>query len=139
MAKKKEVKNIKKEGLSYQETYKVEPLYLSIIIVNRYQGDYYLNNILKLGASTSFLTYGKGTAPNEFLYMLGVEGDKKDVVISLIKESLVEKVDELIEERFNVSKTAKGISFMIKFDSIMGVLPYKFLTDTRINQKKEEN
>lgn len=122
---------------NYKENYKVEKLYLSFIIVSRYQGDYYVDNILKLGASTSFISYGKGTAPSEILYMLGVEGDKKDIVISLVKESLLDEVNKLIDERFNVSKAAKGIAFTIKFDSVMGVLPYKFLSDTRVNIKKD--
>ncbi len=133
--KNKRVRRIKEDNSSYDKKYKVEKLYLSLVIVNRYQGDYFIHEFLEIGASSSFLLYGKGTAPSEFLYMLGVEGDKKDIVLTVIKESLIEKIDKIIDNRFLISKSAKGISFIIEFDSIMGVLPYRFFSDTKINEK----
>lgn len=132
----RKIRRQKEDSSNYQNKYKVEKLYLSFVIVNRYQGDYYINKFLDLGASSSFLLYGKGTAPSELLYMLGVEGDKKDIVLTVIKESLIEDLNNVIDERFKVSKSAKGIAFIIEFDSVMGVLPYRFLSDTRNNERK---
>ncbi len=132
------VKKNKEDNSHYTKNYKVEKLYLLVVIVNRYQGDYYIHKFIELGAASSFLLYGKGTAPSEFLYMLGVEGSKKDIVLTVAKESLLDNFEKIIDERFSISKSAKGISFIIEFDSIMGVLPYRFLSDTKINKKKEE-
>ncbi len=132
------VKKNKEDNSHYSKNYKVEKLFLLVVIVNRYQGDYYIHKFIELGAASSFLLYGKGTAPNEFLYMLGVEGSKKDIVLTVAKESLLDNFEKIIDERFSISKSAKGISFIIEFDSIMGVLPYRFLSDTKINKKKEE-
>lgn len=134
---KKDSKSINKEKKSYQELYKTEKLYLSIIIVNRYQGEYYVEQFIKEGCSLSFIIYGKGTAPSELLYVLGTPQSKKDVVISVIKESLKDKVNSIIDERFNFSKSAKGIAFMIDFDSVMGVLSYRYLSDTRVNERRD--
>ncbi len=134
---KKDSKSINKEKRSYQELYKTEKLYLSIIIVNRYQGEYYVERFIKEGCSLSFVIYGKGTAPSELLYVLGTPQSKKDVVISVIKESLKDKVNSIIDERFNFSKSAKGIAFMIDFDSVMGVLSYRYLSDTRVNERRD--
>lgn len=133
---KKDSKSINKEKRSYQELYKTEKLYLSIIIVSRYQGEYYVERFIKEGCSLSFIIYGKGTAPSELLYVLGTPQSKKDVVISVVKESLKDKVNSIIDERFNFSKSAKGIAFMIDFDSVMGVLSYRYLSDTRVNERR---
>ncbi len=134
---KKDSKSINKEKRSYQELYKTEKLYLSIIIVSRYQGEYYVERFIKEGCSLSFIIYGKGTAPSELLYVLGTPQSKKDVVISVVKESLKDKVNSIIDERFNFSKSAKGIAFMIDFDSVMGVLSYRYLSDTRVNERRD--
>lgn len=136
-AEKKESKSINKEKRSYQELYTTEKLYLSIIIVSRYQGEYYVERFIKEGCSLSFIIYGKGTAPSELLYVLGTPQSKKDVVISVVKESLKDKVNSIIDERFNFSKSAKGIAFMIDFDSVMGVLSYRYLSDTRVNERRD--
>lgn len=134
---KKDSQSINKEKRSYQELYKTEKLYLSIIIVSRYQGEYYVERFIKEGCSLSFIIYGKGTAPSELLYVLGTPQSKKDVVISVVKESLKDKVNSIIDERFNFSKSAKGIAFMIDFDSVMGVLSYRYLSDTRVNERRD--
>ena len=134
---KKDSKSINKEKRSYQELFKTEKLYLSIIIVSRYQGEYYVERFIKEGCSLSFIIYGKGTAPSELLYVLGTPQSKKDVVISVVKESLKDKVNSIIDERFNFSKSAKGIAFMIDFDSVMGVLSYRYLSDTRVNERRD--
>ena len=134
---KKDSKSINKEKRFYQELYKTEKLYLSIIIVSRYQGEYYVERFIKEGCSLSFIIYGKGTAPSELLYVLGTPQSKKDVVISVVKESLKDKVNSIIDERFNFSKSAKGIAFMIDFDSVMGVLSYRYLSDTRVNERRD--
>lgn len=134
---KKDSKSINKEKRSYQELYKTEKLYLSIIIVSRYQGEYYVERFIKEGCSLSFIIYGKGTAPSELLYVLGTPQSKKDVVISVVKESLKDKVNSIIDERFNFSKSAKGIAFMIDFDAVMGVLSYRYLSDTRVNERRD--
>lgn len=134
---KKDSKSINKEKRPYQELYKTEKLYLSIIIVSRYQGEYYVERFIKEGCSLSFIIYGKGTAPSELLYVLGTPQSKKDVVISVVKESLKDKVNSIIDERFNFSKSAKGIAFMIDFDSVMGVLSYRYLSDTRVNERRD--
>ncbi len=125
-----------KEKNSYMKANNIESLYLLCVIVTRHQGEYYLNKFNEIGLSCSYLIYGKGTIPSETLYMLGLASSRKDIVLTIVKESKRKEVDQIIDERFKVSKSAKGISFYINFDSILGVLSYKFLTDTRINEKK---
>lgn len=122
---------------NYTSKYEVEKLFVSFVIVTRYQGSYFVDKFIDLGVSSSFIVFGKGTAPSEMIYALGLPESKKDVVITVFKESMKDKINEIIEERFNFSSSAKGISFIIPLDSVMGLLSYRFMSDTKINRRKE--
>lgn len=122
---------------NYTSKYEVEKLFVSFVIVTRYQGSYFVDKFIDLGVSSSFIVFGKGTAPSEMIYALGLPESKKDVVITVFKESMKDKINEIIEERFNFSSSSKGASFIIPLDSVMGLLSYRFMSDTKINRRKE--
>ena len=122
---------------NYTSKYEVEKLFASFVIVTRYQGSYFVDKFIDLGVSSSFIVFGKGTAPSEMIYTLGLPESKKDVVITVFKESMKDKINEIIEERFNFSSSSKGVSFIIPLDSVMGLLSYRFMSDTKINRRKE--
>lgn len=122
---------------NYASKYEVEKLFVSFVIVTRYQGSYFVDKFIDLGVSSSFIVFGKGTAPSEMIYALGLPESKKDVVITIFKESMKDKINEIIEERFNFSSSSKGVSFIIPLDSVMGLLSYRFMSDTKINRRKE--
>lgn len=122
---------------NYTSKYEVEKLFVSFVIVTRYQGSYFVDKFIDLGVSLSFIVFGKGTAPSEMIYALGLPESKKDVVITIFKESMKDKINEIIEERFDFSASAKGVSFIIPLDSVMGLLSYRFMSDTKINRRKE--
>ncbi len=122
---------------NYTSKYEVEKLFVSFVIVTRYQGSYFVDKFIDLGVSSSFIVFGKGTAPSEMIYALGLPESKKDVVITIFKESMKDKINEIIEERFDFSASAKGVSFIIPLDSVMGLLSYRFMSDTKINRRKE--
>lgn len=122
---------------NYTSKYEVEKLFVSFVIVTRYQGSYFVDKFIDLGVSSSFIVFGKGTAPSEMIYALGLPESKKDVVITVFKESMKDKINEIIEERFNFSSSSKGVSFIIPLDSVMGLLSYRFMSDTKVNRRKE--
>lgn len=133
----KKVKNLRikkatkvKEDLPFEKRNEILPLKLMIVIVDHGQGEYFLNGFSELNVSCSLSLLGKGTAPKELYDVLGF-GSKKDIVIGIVKENELEKIKDFIKNRFNVSKKAKGVAFSIKINSIVGVLIYKFLTNTR--------
>ena len=128
-------KNISKK--SYDQEFELKKLRVLCIIVNRYQGDYFINEFARREVGASFLVYGTGTATKEIYDILGIGETKKDIVLSLVKESDIPELKKLIEARFNVSKKAKGIAFFIGIDSIAGVLIYKYLTNTKENIKRK--
>lgn len=134
--KRKNVTSQDKKTLPYDKEFKVQKLKFLVIIVNKYQGDYYVNKLLKLGVSACFMANGYGTATREIYSVLGVGETKKDVVFALISEDKIEQVLSIIQKKFNVSNNAKGVAVTFKVDSIMGILLYRFFTDTKENVRK---
>lgn len=130
-------KEEKKNKTAYDKEYVVEPLRLMVIIVNRYQGDYYINKLKENGVAASFLCNGSGTATRDIYDMLGVGETKKDVIFSLVRKDKVSQICKIAQDKFNVSKNAKGVVITVPIDSISGVLLYRFFTDTKENIKKE--
>ena len=130
--KKKKVKeNIenKEENIStlpYDQEFKISKLKLFVVIVNRDQGDFFVKKFEEVGVGASFEIYGRGTATKEIYDILGVGDTKKDIL----------KVKEIVSNRFNISKNAKGIAFSIAIDSLAGILIYKYLTNTRQNERR---
>lgn len=134
----KEEKENKDSFIPYEEENEIEKLILSIVIVPRHHGKYFVEKFFEKGISASFRSIGRGTAPSELEYVLGISESRKDIVFTIFKESQLNEVDAIIDERFKVSKASKGISFIMKLDSIIGVLPYKFFTDTKVNRRKND-
>lgn len=124
---------------SYNDSFKTSPLKFLCIIVNKYQGEFYIDLLVKKnGVSAAFLLNGHGTATRDIYSLLNISETKKDVVMALVREDKIDEIMPKIEERFKISNSSKGIAFTLSSDSIIGVLAYRFFTDTKENVKKEE-
>lgn len=122
----------------YEQKNTITPLKVMVVIVNHGQGEYFLKGFSNLEVSCSFMLYGRGTAPVEFQDIIGIGGARKDIILGIVKEPDMYKVRKLIKERFKVSEKAKGIAFSMKIDSMIGVVLYKFLTNTRVYQRRSK-
>lgn len=123
----------------YEKEFEIEPLRLLVIIVNRYQGDFYINKLKEHGVAAAFLCNGSGTATRDIYDMLGVGEIKKDVIFSLVRQDKVKEIFDFVQDKFNVSNNAKGVAITIPIDAISGVLLYRFFTDTKENIIKKES
>lgn len=94
---------------------------LFVVIVPRGQGTYYINSFKELGISVSFLSFGQGTAPNKLQHILSLGESKKEIVITIIREDLLTKVENICISRFKSSKFMKGIAFSIPIDETIGL------------------
>ena len=93
----KKIKNENNNKSSFESENKIEKLKILIIIVNRNQGQFFVNRFLENGLSAVFEVYGIGTAPKEIYELVGLSDSKKDLVLCLIKESDLEKYKCIIE------------------------------------------
>ena len=119
-------KEVKK---SFDQKEKIEALALYFVIVNRDQSRYFIEKFNELGISMNIILYGYSSPPVDIASLLGPDMLKKDIILSFCKQSEIEKVHSIIEERFKISKLSKGIAFAVPIDSISGVIVYKFLVD----------
>ncbi len=136
------MKNNKKEEVAkkaYDEEHKIEKLKVFCIIVNRYQSDFYVKKFDEIGVGASFVILGTGTATKDIYDFLGIGETKKDIILSLVKESVIPELKKITEERFKVSKNAKGVAFSFEMDSIAGVLAYRFIAGAKEKVKKDNN
>ena len=122
----------------YEKTHRLKSLLLVVTIVGQGQGEAIISIANKYECNLSFLTRGKGTAPNNFYALLGSGSLKKEVVFSVIKEATYEGFAKELEARFAISEMAKGISFCIPIDSVAGVSVYKMLSNTRYFEKAKK-
>ena len=122
----------------YDQEFKVKKLKLLIVIVNRYQGDFYVKRFQENGVACSFLLEGNGTGTRDIYDLIGVADTKKDIVFSLVKDDEIGKLKEIIKKRFASSLNAKGVSFAVEMDSVAGVLAYKYLANIRENERRDD-
>lgn len=125
----------------YDKSHKLETLYFFSAIVPDGQADAVVKEVVNAMGAVGFLTHGKGTASRDFYEVFGMGEDRKQIVISLIKEKTWFQVKANLIKRFAISDYTKGIAFIVKLDALCGVSVYKMLTDNRgieTNKAKEE-
>jgi hypothetical protein len=80
------------------------------------------------------VTPGKGTATSDLVDMLGLN-IQKAVILSVVREDLVDTVMNCMEDKFATIKNGKGISFAVPLSSVIGVNLYQFLSDNRMGRE----
>ncbi|HHT66613.1 MAG TPA: hypothetical protein GX010_00015 [Erysipelotrichaceae bacterium] len=122
-------KTSKKVELPFDKTNEIKPLVVYFAIVDQTNGNAVAEIFKRAGSSVQFTQRARGTASRHVLNILGIEDNRKEIVISLIKkENLKEAVTEL-KAFYAVSKRNKGIGFSISLTALAGVRMYQFLTD----------
>lgn len=130
-----EIKAEKREPFEQRE--KVYPLCLFFTIVNRDQSSYFTKAYSECGASMSLVFYSHSQPPIEIANVLGPDNLKKEIIMTVVRNDFVDKLMEIAQNRFKISKAAKGIAFSCPIDSVSGISVYKFLSDQ--NKEIREN
>ena len=122
----KKTKNVKKTVSS-----DVKKLKLLVTIVNRSRTLLFLDVIEQFEVNMQMVIYGKGTATNEMINLLGLAETDKAVILSVIKEEEVKDALETLKEKFEKVKNGKGIAYTIPLSSVIGVSIYQFLSNNK--------
>ena len=128
----KEKKPLKKKAkeTKFEEKKDLDKLYVYFTIVNSGVGDSVVKVFEEMGCSVSFVQNGTGTASEEVKKALHIQDSRKEVVISIIRESRLEDIEKELTAFFVSSRRSKGIAFATRMDAIQGVRLYKFLSQT---------
>ena len=111
----------------------IKKLKLLFTVVDRPKGEFYLDVISQFDVNCQLILPGMGTAASELLDMLGLEPHKA-VILSVLREDMVDTAMETLEEKFRTIRGGKGISFAVPLSSVIGVNLYQFMSDNRMGR-----
>ena len=112
----------------------IKKLKLLFTVVDRPKGEFYLDVISQFDVNCQLVMGGLGTATSELVELLGLEPHKA-VILSVVREDMVEQVLNCLEDKFHTIKNGKGISFAVPLSSVIGVNLYRFLSDNRMGRE----
>ena len=108
----------------------IKKLKLLITVVDRQKGEFYLDVISQFDVNCQLALGGLGTATSDLVELLGLEPHKA-VILSVVREDMVDTILNTLEDKFATIRNGKGISFAIPLSSVIGVNLYRFLSDRR--------
>ena len=112
----------------------IKKLKLLFTVVDRPKGEFYLDVISQFGVNCQLVMGGLGTAQSELVDLLGLEPHKA-VILSVVREDMVETVMNTLEDKFTTIRNGKGISFAVPLSSVIGVNLYRFLSDNPMGRE----
>lgn len=113
----------------------IKKLKLLFTVVDRPKGEFYLDVLSQFEINCQMVVGGKGTAHSDLVDLLGLNIHKA-VILSVVREDMVDPVMKCLEEKFETIKNGKGVAFAVPLSSVIGVNMYRFLSNNR--QKRED-
>ena len=108
----------------------IKKLKLLFTVVDRPKGEFYLDVISQFDVNCQLAVSGLGTAASELVELLGLEPHKA-VILSVVREDMVDTIMNTLEDKFATIRNGKGLSFAVPLSSVIGVNLYRFLSDRR--------
>ena len=108
----------------------LKKLKLLFTVVDRPKGEFYLDVLSAFEINCQMVIQGKGTANSELVDLLGLNLQKA-VIVSVVREDMVDAVMACLEDKFETIKNGKGIAFAVPLSSVIGVNMYQFLSNNR--------
>lgn len=112
----------------------IKKLKLLFTVVDRPKGEFYLDVISQFDVNCQLVMPGLGTANSELVELLGLEPHKA-VILSVVREDMVDTIMNTLEDKFAAIRNGKGIAFAVPLSSVIGVNLYRFLSDNRIGRE----
>ena len=112
----------------------IKKLKLLFTVVDRPKGEFYLDVLSQFDVNFQMAMGGLGTVNSELAELLGLE-PHKTVILSVVREDLVDTVMNCLEDKFRTVRNGKGICFAVPLASVIGVNLYQFLSDNRMGRE----
>jgi nitrogen regulatory protein PII len=95
---------------------------LIITIVNKGNCKKVVEASKKAGADGGTLLFGRGTGIHEHAKLFGITIEpEKEVVLTLIRRDICEKVLDAIVSEADLNKPGKGIAFVLEVERVVGI------------------
>ncbi len=115
----------------------IKKLKLIITVVDRAKAEFYLDVFSQFDVNFQMVTGGMGTATSEILDMLGLNIHKA-VLMSVVREDMVDPVMKCLEEKFETIRNGKGIALAVPLSSVIGVNMYQFLSNNKQGREDQQ-
>ena len=110
-----------------------ERLMLLVTVVQKGKGTFFSDYLQTFEANLQVCVVGTGTAQTDLIEFLGLKDNKRSIIFSIVREELLDKIMEALEERFRTINRNTGIAFAVPLSSVIGKLSYGFLSnDSRV-------
>ena len=111
----------------------IKKLKLLFTVVDRQKAEFYLDVLSQYEINCQLALQGFGTAQTELIDMLGLNNHKA-VLVSVVREDMVDTVLQVLEDKFATIKNGKGVAFAVPLSSVIGVNLYQFLSNNRLGR-----
>ena len=108
----------------------IKKLKILFTVVERAKGEFYLDVISQFDVNCQMVMPGIGTAQTNLVELLGLNINKA-VIVSVIREDMVDPVMKCLEDKFATIRNGKGIAFAVPMSSVIGVNMYQFLSNNK--------
>ena len=108
----------------------IKKLKLVFTVVDRAKAEFYLDVLSQFEVNFQMAAGGKGTATSELVDMLGLNIHKA-VLLSVVREDMVDPIMNCLEEKFATIRNGKGVAFAVPLSSVIGVNMYQFLSNNK--------
>ena len=102
----------------------IKKLKLLFTVVDRAKGEFYLDVLSQFDVNFQMHLGGLGTANSELLELLGLEPHKA-VILSVVREDLVDGIMNCLEDKFRTVRNGRGICFAVPLAHTNNVLLHK--------------
>lgn len=113
----------------------IKKLKIVITVVDHAKAEFYLDVLSQFEVNFQMVTGGIGTATSELVNMLSLNLHKA-VILSVVREDMVDPIMKCLEEKFETVRNGKGIAFAVPLSGVIGVNIYQFLSNNK--QGREE-
>lgn len=111
----------------------IKKLKFLFTVVDRNKGEFYLDVLSQFHVNCQLVLPGMGTAVSDLVELLGLNLHKA-VVVSVVREDLMDTIMNTLEDKFATIKNGKGVAFAVPMSSVIGVNIYQFLSDNRMKK-----
>ena len=111
----------------------IKKLKLLFTVVDRNKGEFYMDVLSQFHVNCQLVLPGMGTAASDIVELLGLNLHKA-VVVSVVREDLVDTIMATLENKFRTIRNGKGVAFAVPLSSVIGVNMYQFLSDNRMKK-----
>ena len=108
----------------------IKKLKLLFTVVEKPKAEFYLDVLSQYDINCQLAVSGLGTARSELVDLLGLNMQKA-VLVSVVREDMMDTVMNCLEDKFATIRGGKGIAFAVPMSSVIGVNLYQFLSNNR--------